>query len=206
MSEEPKETKPTDDSDFPEPMEGEINEGDEYADEYPGEGFDPMQRRFLWTVTAVLILAMFGAAWLNIYYEQRARAQLIRISELTDEHNAARQQLAQAQNTLGERFLRAYLQGDNQAAEEDLEQLTNVYRAEQGALVNLRNAQDLPAPPVTEERLNQYRNDVFNQLKQRGDAFRQQAAASTQPAASRPSSSSGPVNTGGAPAAPIASP
>lgn len=112
-------------------------------DDYREPGFDPEQRRFLWTITAVLVLALFGSVAVNIIYQERQRSHDVAINRAADEYRMADDAFNQLKQVIPQAMVSALRQGDKASYDREMGRLMNAFETRKRAQATLRREQGL---------------------------------------------------------------
>ena len=168
-------------------QETEFEETD--VEEYSGLGFDPEQRRFLWTLTGVIILGMGAASWIITSHDDRARQNFFKVTELGEIHRALQQRLAQAQQADIQRLASAEIQNDENAYKIFMNDLVENFLKERQSFADYHRAAGLDDVPITDQTRTDFEDKMKSNANELVEQYRRQQAASTQPAATRPAGS-----------------
>jgi hypothetical protein len=160
-------------------------EGDEEIDQ-PGDadettGFTFEQRRFLWTLAGLNVVAVLLGAAIIVGYLASARSQDTAITKLGDQYDTAQDEFQRARQRDIPRIVSAELSGDKDTSNEFRQEMLEAYQGERTALANWRRARGLDATDVTNDQLMAFNTNLNNLIDQDVAGAR----ASTQPA-SRP--------------------
>lgn len=160
---------------------------------YEEGGFDPEQRRLLWTVAIVIILGMFAATWLSSITSDRRAARTLHGQELLADFNRQHNRFMQEQDQASKLLLNAMAQNDRQGVEGYMAALVEEFKKDREAAAALHHEEGLDDPPLSREAVNDYANGILNGVSDRLDQIRQARAAATRPSSSQPSPSPSPA-------------
>jgi hypothetical protein len=188
-SNEPENPHPSD-SNEPEPHhhsdESDPTESDIEGEEHEGEPIDPdlrtgfsgEQRRFLWTLTGLNVVAVLLGVAIVVGYLATARSQDAAVVRLGDEANTAQTRWHQTESRDMQMMIAAKLAGNEEVVENLRQQAYEAYRDFVEKEVAWRRAQGLTAEVPTEEQLEVYLNRLNSDLAENVRRY----IASTQPA------------------------
>lgn len=149
-------------------------EGDEL---YDYEGFDPKQQRLLWTITAVIVLAIFANSYVNRNFDQAQRAKEYKIADMADEYARLHDVRVQQERAAAQVLVRAILNHDEQTQSAILTDLGEAFRQEQKELADLRHEKGLEGPVVDEQTIKDYQDKYFRE----GYQYAARSQAATRP-------------------------
>jgi hypothetical protein len=169
------ETDPTE----TEQVEEHIDAEDGHEDPDDGIGFTFEQRRFLWTLAGLNVVAVLLGAAIIVGYLASARSQDAAVVKLADQYKTADDDLQRAKQNEIPRIIDAELRGDKDAANELSEEVMEAYQAKASAYANWRRARGLDATDLTSDQLLAFSTELKQLVDQNVAAARR---ASTQPA------------------------
>jgi hypothetical protein len=148
-------------------------------------GFTFEQRRFLWTLAGLNVVAVLLGAAIIVGYMASARSQDAAVVKLGDQYQTATDDFHRAEQRDIPRIVDAVMSGDKDAMNEFRQELIEGYSGERLAYAQWRRARGLDATDVTADQLEAFASNLDHVVAQDVAAAR----ASTQPA-SRPSKQS----------------
>lgn len=154
------------------------------VEEYSGMGFDPEQRRFLWTITGVLILGMGAATWINASHDDRARQNYFRVQEAVEVHRGLQQRFVQLRQSEFNKLVNAILQNDDNTKAQVMKEFSQAFMAERNSYAAAHHLAGLDDVTVTDETRANAEDEYLSNASQAAAQYRQQqqAKSSTQPA------------------------
>ncbi|HEX4123147.1 MAG TPA: hypothetical protein VHY37_00350 [Tepidisphaeraceae bacterium] len=187
----PPEHLPQDESGHPdepvhsEPTEPEM-ENDGEAPMHPDDrtGFSFEQRRFLWTLAGINVVAVLLGAAIIVGYLATARSQDAAVVRLEDAAKTADNNYRRTEDTNMRAMIRAAMNGDKDAVTELRQAVFDAYKDDLDKSVAYRRAQGLSADEPSNEQLENYMKNfdsVFAQNLAMNRAATTRAGAATRP-------------------------